>query len=345
MEIAKARELFDPEPGWLDTASYGLPPSPAWDALQDALADWRSGRGHWRPWGDEAIRSRETFGRLVGVPASDVSTGAQVSQLVGLIAAALPPGTRVVVPEEEFTSNLFPWLAQAERGVAVRTVPLRTIVDAIGEGTDVVAFSLVQSSSGEIADLDAILAAAKRTAATTVVDATQACGWLPVDATHVDALVCGTYKWLLSPRGTAFLVTKPALRERIVPSQSGWWAGEDPHTSYYGPPLRLAADARRLNISPAWFNWVAAAPALDLIEQVGVEQIREHNVALANRFRAGLGLPAGDSAIVSVDVPGAEDRLAAAGVRAAVRGGRLRASFHLYTTEADVDLALDALTG
>ena len=51
-----------------------------------------------------------------------------------------------------------------------------------------------------------------------------------------------------------------------------------------------------------------------------------------------------DSAIVSVDVPGAEERLQAAGVRAAVRGGRLRASFHLYTTEADVDLALNALT-
>ena len=106
----------------------------------------------------------------------------------------------------------------------------------------------------------------------------------------------------------------------------------------------LAADARRLDISPAWFNWVATAPALDLIEHVGVEQIHAHNLALANRFRAGLGLPAADSAIVSVDVPGAEEHLTAAGVRAAVRGGRLRASFHLYTTNADVDLALDALT-
>jgi selenocysteine lyase/cysteine desulfurase len=208
-----------------------------------------------------------------------------------------------------------------------------------------VAFSLVQSASGAIADLEAIVAAAAHVGATTVVDATQACGWLPVDGSRVDALVCGTYKWLLSPRGTAFMVTTPQLRERIVPSQSGWWAGEDPHTSYYGPPLRLAADARRLNISPAWFNWVAAAPALELIEQVGVEEICAHNVALANRFRAGLGLPSGNSAIVSVDVPGAEERLAAAGVRAAVRGGRMRASFHLYTTQADVDLALAALTG
>ena len=66
-------------------------------------------------------------------------------------------------------------------------------------------------------------------------------------------------------------------------------------------------------------------------------------MGLANAFRAGLGLPPGDSAIVSADIPGAEQAFAAAGVRAAVRGGRLRASFHLYSTQADVDLALNAL--
>jgi selenocysteine lyase/cysteine desulfurase len=344
VEIAKAQQLFDPEPGWLDTASYGLPPLPAWEALQEALADWRTGHGHWSPWGDEAIRARETFARLVAVPASDVTTGAQVSQLLGMIAASLPSGTRVVVPEEEFTSNLFPWLVQEQRGVRVETVRARELANEIDDRTDLVAFSLVQSASGEIADLDAIVSAAVRVGATTVVDATQACGWLPVDASRVDAVVCGAYKWLLSPRGTAFMVTTPELRERIIPAQAGWWAGADPHTSYYGPPLRLAGDARRLDISPAWFNWVATAPALEVIEQVGIEEIRAHNVALANRFRAGLDLPVGDSAIVSVDVPGAEERLKAAGVRAAVRGGRLRASFHLYTTDADVDLSLNALT-
>jgi hypothetical protein len=52
VEIAKAQELFDPKPGWLDTASYGLPPRPAWDALQDALAVWRTGTGYWRDWSD-----------------------------------------------------------------------------------------------------------------------------------------------------------------------------------------------------------------------------------------------------------------------------------------------------
>jgi selenocysteine lyase/cysteine desulfurase len=47
---------------------------------------------------------------------------------------------------------------------------------------------------------------------------------------------------------------------------------------------------------------------------------------------------------VTVNVPGADERLAAAGIRAAVRQGRVRASFHAYTTESDVDRALEALT-
>jgi selenocysteine lyase/cysteine desulfurase len=344
VDIAKAQSLFDPQPGWLNTASYGLPPWPAWDALQEALADWRVGRASWEVWCESTVRARETFARLIGAQVSDVTTGAQVSQLVALIAASLPDGARVLAPDIEFTSNLFPWMAQASRGVEVRTVPAPSLAAEIDDRTDVVAFSLVQSSTGEVADLDAITAAARTANALTVVDATQACGWLPVDATRVDALVGGAYKWLLSPRGTAFMVTTPALRERLIPAQANWWAGDDPHTSYYGPPLRLASDARRFDISPSWFSWVGTNPALELIEQVGVEEIHSYDVGLANRFRAGLGLAPSNSAIVSVDVPDAQARLEAAGVRAAVRGGQLRASFHLYTAEADVDTALNALT-
>ncbi|MGH8774470.1 MAG: aminotransferase class V-fold PLP-dependent enzyme [Jiangellaceae bacterium] len=345
MEIAKAQSLFDPEPGWLNTASYGLPPWPAWDALQQALADWRVGRASWVEWGESTIRAREVFAGLVGADPSDITTGAQVSQLLAMVAGSLPDDARVVVPEEEFTSNLFPWLAQSRRGVEVRTVPAHELAASIDVDTDVVAFSVVQSATGDLADVDAVTAAAAAADALTIADATQACGWLPVDATRFDAMVCGAYKWLLAPRGTAFLVTTPKLRNQMVPAQAGWWAGDDPHTSYYGPPLRLASDARRFDISPAWFAWVGTTPALELVEQVGVEEIQSYNVRLANRFRAGLGLPPGDSAIVSVDVPGAEERLDRAGVRAAVRGGKLRASFHLYTTEADVDLAVNALVG
>jgi selenocysteine lyase/cysteine desulfurase len=342
LDIGAAQRLWEPEPGWLNTASYGLPPRPAWEALQAALDDWRVGRTSWEVWDEATARSRAAFARLIGVPVDDVAVGAAVSQLLAPVASALPRGARVIVPEIEFTSNLFPWLVRPD--LDVRTVPVDALADAVEAGTDLVTFSLVQSATGQVAAYDEIVAAARAHDAYVVVDATQACGWLPFDGGRADAVVVGAYKWLMSPRGTAFAYLSPRLRERMTPSAAGWYAGEDVHASYYGPPLRLASSARRFDISPAWFSWVGTAPALELIERIGVAAIREHNVALANRFLAGLGRPPGDSAIVTVDVPGAQEKLEKAGVRAAVRAGRIRASFHVYSTQSDVDMALAALT-
>ena len=338
-------ELWDAEPGYLNTASYGLPPRRAWEALQAALADWRGGRTPWEPWADAVERARAGFARLVRADPGDVAVAATVSELVGLIAASLPDGATVLAPDIEFTSNLFPWMVHADRGVIVRTVPSGQLADAVDDRTTVVAVSAVQSATGEIADLAAITGAARAHGALVALDATQAAGWLPLDAGDVDVLVCAAYKWLMAPRGTAFLVIRPELRERVRPLGAGWFAGEDVHSSYYGPPLRLAKDARRFDQSPAWHCWVGAASALEVVEEIGVDAIHRHDLGLANRFRAGLGLPPGDSAIVSVDVDGAAERLARAGIRAASRAGSLRASFHAYTTTADVDLALDTLAG
>jgi selenocysteine lyase/cysteine desulfurase len=332
--------MWQPETVYLNTASYGLPPAPAWDALQAALADWRAGRTSWEHWGDATDAARREFAALVGAAAADVAVGATVSALVGTIAASLPAGARVLAVDEEFTSLIFPFMAA---GADVDLVPLERLADSVDARTDVVAVSAVQSASGAVAPLPAIAAAARANDALLVVDATQACGWLPLVASDYDALVCGAYKWLMSPRGTAFMVVRDALAERLVPFQAGWFAGEDVHGAYYGGPLRLAADARRFDTSPAWFSWVGTTPALRVVNELGVAAIHEHDLALANRFRAGLGLPAGDSAIVSADVPDAAERLARAGIQAAARAGRLRASFHVYNTEADVHVALDAL--
>ncbi len=149
----------------------------------------------------------------------------------------------------------------------------------------------------------------------------------------------------MSPRGTAFMYVGEDRLDAIMPHTAGWYAGADVHSSYFGPPLRLAQDARRLDTSPAWFSWVGTAPALELVNRIGVGAVYDHDVALANRFRAGLGLPPSNSAIVSADVPGGTGLLERAGIVAALRGGRLRASWHVYNTEADVDRALDALAG
>jgi len=342
MKVEEAQQLWAAQPGWLNTASYGLPPRPAWDALQAALAEWQIGAVSWESWDDATASSREVFARMVGVTSADVAVGAQVSQLIAPVAAGVPDMAQVVVPDIEFTSNLFPWLVHQDR-LDVVTVPTGCLIDSIMTGCDVVAFSLVQSATGEVADYAQIVDAARAVGAMVVVDATQACGWLPFDASLADVVTVAAYKWLMSPRGTAFAYLSPMVRESMRPLAAGWYAGPDVHSAFYGPPLRLATDARRFDLSPAWFSWVGAEPGLRVLEQIGISAIHDHNVTLANRFLAGLGRPSGNSAIVTIDLPDAAAKLKAAGVRAAVRGGRLRASFHVYTTDSDVDMALDAL--
>ena len=341
LKISEAQSLWEAREVYCNTASYGLPPRPAWEALQAALTDWRGGRTSWEHWGQSTEGARALFAELVDVDVERVAVGSTVSELVGSVVTALPDGARVAVPEIEFTSMVFPLLVQ--RRLDVRTVPLVELIEVIADGIDAVAFSAVQMSTGEVADLDAIAGAAAAVGAITICDATQAIGWLPLKAGRFDAVVCGAYKWLMSPRGSAFVAVSDRLLDHAVPYSASWYAGEDVHASYFGPPLRLATDARRLDLSPAWFSWVGTQPALEVIEQIGLVAIHEHDVTLANRFRAGVGLEPSDSAIVCADIPGAADRLRRAGVIAAVRGGLLRTSWHLYNDESDVDKVLNLM--
>ena len=340
--IADARALFEAEGTYLNTASYGLPPRPAWDALQAVLDEWRTGRTSWEGWSEDTDRARAGFARLVGTVPERVAIGSTVSGLVGLVAASLPAGTRVLVPDIEFTSTLFPFMVRPE--LEVRTVPPAQLAEAIDEGTGVVAFSAVQMSTGEVADLDAILAAAEAHDVTTVVDATQAAGWLPLDADRFDFLVAAGYKWLISPRGTAWMTIAPERLDAIVPLAAGWFAGDDVYEAYIGPPLRLADDARRLDTSPAWFSWVGALPALQLLEDVGIGAIHEHNVRVANHFRGAMGLEPSSSAIVSTEVAWRKWRSCApraSNARCPEAGCGV--GFHLYNDEEDADRAVDVL--
>jgi selenocysteine lyase/cysteine desulfurase len=78
---------------------------------------------------------------------------------------------------------------------------------------------------------------------------------------------------------------------------------------------------------------------------VGIEQIHAHDLRLANLVREGLGVPPGDSAVVSVESEGAVRVLNDAGLRVAGLAGNARMCFHLYNDEDDVDAVLRALSG
>ena len=127
-----SHDLWHPETVYLNTASFGLPPDPVWDAVQAAQADWRAGRVSWEHWTAVTGRARAEFATLVRRrPRAASRSGATVSGLIAQIAAAIPDGSRVLAPEPEFTSLLFPFLAQAERGVTVEVVPLDRLAEAI----------------------------------------------------------------------------------------------------------------------------------------------------------------------------------------------------------------------
>jgi len=344
--MLRVRQEFRAAGIYLNTASLGLPPERAWRALQAALDQWRAGQANPPDYDAPLAAARSSYANLVGVDTAQVAVGSQASVFAGLVAAQLPDDAEVLTATGEFTSIVFPFLAQAHRGVRVREVPLEDLADAITRRTALVAVSAVQSADGRLADLDALVAAAADCHTRVLLDTTQAVGWLPLDASRFAYTVCAGYKWLLAPRGTCYFTVQPDLADDLTPLAAGWYASAQPWESIYGGPLRLASDARRFDLSPAWLAWVGAAPALELLTELGPATLHEHSVNLANRFRSALGIPAAASAIVSlIAAPSAAMQLDRAHIAASSRAGRLRLAFHINNTADDVDRAADALTG
>ncbi|MGW5969208.1 aminotransferase class V-fold PLP-dependent enzyme [Streptomyces sp. NPDC055186] len=342
------RAEFTPKNTFLDTASSGLLPARTVTALEEAVRLKAEG-GPLDPLFDDVEACRAAYARLAGVPVERVAAGATAALCTGLIAASLPPGAEVLTVEGDFASVLNPFHVRGD--LTVRAVPLERLAGSVRPDTALVAVSAVQSADGRIADLPALREAAGAHGARTYVDFSQAAGWLPVDAGAHDYSVAITYKWLLGPHGAAFLVV-PEDFGGLTPVQAGWVAAERPWDSCYGPVTELARSARRFDVSPALFTYAGLRASLELVEEIGVEAIHAHDLALADRFRAGLAalghepVPAPGSAIVSVPELGRlGPGLGKDGLALSDRAGHLRASFHLYNTPSDVDRLLDALSG
>jgi len=331
---------------YLAACTVGLPSRATVRAVRADLETAASGRPDVAAATRAVENARSAYARIVRSPIGEVAIASQTSVMVSLIAAAVPDGAEVLCPEDDFASLVAPF-AQAGRGIRLRTAPLEHLADAVSRETWLVAFSLAQSATGEVADAAGIAAAAARAGAFTLCDLTQAAGWLPVDATMFDATVCHAYKWLCCPRGVGFLTVGPALARLLRPVQAGWYSGDDPWSSCYGTGAPLAPDARRFDVSPAWQAFVGAAPALEMFADADITELYAHTTGLAARFRAGMGLPqpSRPSAIVTwPDATGdALAHFAAHGITASGRAGRARVAFHVFNDEVDVDRALHAL--
>jgi len=139
----------------------------------------------------------------------------------------------VLVADRDFSSILFPFLQR--KGIRVRSVPLEALADSITDETWLVVVSMVQSRSGVVTDVSALLEAAARTNTFTFCDFTQAAGVLPVDASLFDVTVCHSYKWLCAPRGVAFMTLSERFDPLLTPLQAGGYAGDEVWTGTYGP--------------------------------------------------------------------------------------------------------------
>ncbi|MFG3493440.1 aminotransferase class V-fold PLP-dependent enzyme [Streptomyces sp. NPDC047928] len=341
---------FAPAHTYLNTSSCGLLPRRTIEAMNALMAETAAGAPGGLGSHETVEAARAAFARLVGVRTDRVAVGSSVAVHVGLIAASLPAGAEVLLPEGDFSSVVTPFTVRPD--LKPRFVPLDELAGAVRPGTALVALSAVQSSNGRVADLAAVREAASAHGARTLLDATQSAGWLPLDAGAYDYTVTGAYKYLVSPRGASFLTVTEDAQDSLLPIHAGWYAAENRTAeNSYGPADPLASTALRFDEGPVYLSYHGAEQSLALLSAVGVDTIHAHVTALAARLRSGLASlgyapQPGESAIVAV--PGLAGRLPElerAGVVTAARAGNLRVSFHLYNSAADVDRVLDVLGG
>lgn len=362
MTAGAFREMFPAltRQAWLDTPASAPGAMPVTSALTSAITGWQEGSLGAADWERAAPQARTGFARYLGVPEAHVALMGSVAEAAATVAASLPGrGGSVVVGDSEFRSNLFPWLALEARGYRIVRVPAgsagRTgsLLAAIDEQTVLIAVSHVLSADGERTDLGRLRAAADSVGARIFADVTQSLGVLGVGlaASLPDYLAVHGYKWLLCPRGAAWLVTRHYGELR--PLMPSWKSAAD--GGYFGGSLRLAPAAARCDTSPAWLSWAGAQAAIALLSQLPAAAVERHCLALAAAFREGAldagarPVSAGQSSHIAVvqmtDPDAVRARLRSGRVRARVLGDRLRVGFHYFNNDQDVAAALGALHG
>lgn len=346
---------------YLNTATAAPGAIPILDALRRVQGQWESGEFSWQAWEADGEATRRLFADMIGGRPDDVALASSVSEAAATVAASLEPG-RVVVGEREFQSNLFPWLALGDRGFQVvevpsvqGAVPTEALIEAIDEGTVLVALSEVQSSNGFRVDVAAIGERCRRVGARFFVNLTQTLGALrfDVDRARADYVTAHGYKWLLGPRAAAWLWVRPQRLHELRPLAPGWKSVAEPYADYYGGPLEPAPGTRRLDASLAWFSWPGARAALELLASLDAAAVEARCLELAAAFRteaSDRGFPLSPqevpSQVLSVRVPdplAVKERLHEQRVIAAVRADSVRLGFHAYNDRSDVRAALDAL--
>lgn len=359
---------------YLNHAGIAPLPQPVVDAMHQRATEASSHGGYSYEAHQEMIKqTRVSSARLLGVPVDDVAFVKNTTEGLGFVANGLDwsPGDRVVVPDLEFPSTLYPWLALAERGVVVDRVkpvgaagalPIEAYAERIADGVPpkIVVTSWVQFRLGWRTDLAALGKLCREAGALLCVDAIQGLGVLPaqLEAWGVDFAMADGHKWMLGPEGSGVLYVRGSRLDLLRPLEPGW--NSVAHREEWDN-LELVLDdtARRLEGgTPNTVGVAGLGAALDLLLSAGVEVVWQHVDRLCQRACDSLEelgatvvsdrSPGGRSGIVAFTVDGVPatlllEALRDRGIACAARGGALRISPHGYNTEQEIDQLTDAV--
>jgi selenocysteine lyase/cysteine desulfurase len=314
---------------------------------------------------------RTLFARLVGGDADGVAVVPSVSYGISVAAANVPvhEGEKIIILEDQFPSNVYPWRELTSReGAKLVTVPrpedsdwTRVLVEEIDGDTAVVAAPNCHWTDGSLVDLVRVGEKVREAGAALVVDGIQSLGALPFDVSEIrpDFLVAAAYKWLLGPYGVGFMYVDEKHREG-QPIEHNWInrRGSEEFSELVDYQDAFQPGARRYDVGER-SNFVLLPMAAEALRQLldwGVENVSESvgmltdlieqkaeergitRIPKERRARHMIGLMLGPGAPADLAT-----RLMRHDVFVSVRGPSVRVSPHLYNTEEDVARFFDVL--
>ena len=271
------------ETTYLINHSLGAMPAAAEERVLEYAHVWKTrGIRAWgEGWWEMALTVGDQIGRLIGAPPGTVSMHQNVTIAEAVVLSCFRfdrPRRRIVYEEGNFPSVRY--LYQAQRGADILVAADdEGEVEAIDDRTLLVPVTHVLYKTGQIQDVEAIVERAHDHGALVVLDAYQSVGTVPLDVTAlgVDFAVGGSVKWLCGGPGAGWLYVRPDLASVLEPGLTGWQAHARPFD--FEPEQDYAEGAARfLTGTPNVPALYAATAGYDVIEEVGIDRIRERSV-------------------------------------------------------------------
>jgi selenocysteine lyase/cysteine desulfurase len=351
----------------LNNAGIGSMCQPAIDAAAQSAQAMSEGGASFPPLWERYQAARASLAKLVGATPENLAHMQTCAIAISTVALGMPMGAGedVIITDQEYPSNAYPWYRAAERaGARVVQVPsddweidTGRIIEAITPRTRVVAVSWVQYQTGAMVDLKALSAACRENDAWLVVDAIQGVGVLPFDLEElgVDVVCGGTHKWITGPMGHGYIAFREGRMADVEPLYYGAMSYGTPDDRP-DPRATLREDAKRYEPgNPLFLGGIAGGAAADLILETGVDVVAAEAARLAKRLRDGIAAAGGtvlgpdhQSPIVTFRMDGQEGimaRLDEDDIAWYPRAGGIRLAPHAYNTDEEIDRALAAVTG